>query len=45
MWLVLGGVAVVARLARTALHRESEVVFSEEIRPGQVFQVIHEARD
>jgi hypothetical protein len=44
VWLVLGGVALIARLARRALRREPEVVFSEAIRPGESFEVTHEAR-
>jgi hypothetical protein len=44
VWLILGGVAVVARLAGRALRRDSEVVFSEKIRPGESFVVTHEAR-
>ena len=44
-WLVLGGIALLARLGRRALRRESEVVFSREIQPGESFQIIHEVRD
>ena len=44
VWLIVGGAAVIARLARRALHREPEVVFSEKIRPGESFVVTNEAR-
>ncbi len=44
VWLVVGGVALVARLARSALRREPEVVISKEIRPGESVMVTHEAR-
>ena len=42
-WLVLSGVAVVARLARRALHREPEVVFSHKLAAGESIRVTHEA--
>ncbi|HEX6391874.1 MAG TPA: hypothetical protein VFZ97_00420 [Acidimicrobiales bacterium] len=45
VWVVIGGAALVARLARRALRREPEVVFSEEIKPGESFRVTHEAHD
>jgi hypothetical protein len=45
LWLVLGAVALLARLGRRALNRQPEIVFSREIQPGESFQVIHEARD
>jgi hypothetical protein len=44
LWLVVGGIALLARLGRRAMHREAEVVFSEELRPGDSFRVTHEAR-
>jgi hypothetical protein len=44
LWLVVGGIALLARLGRRAMHREAEVVFSEELRPGDSFRVSHEAR-
>lgn len=43
-WLMLGGVAVVARLARRAMRREPEVVFSEKLSPGESIRITHEAR-
>ena len=43
-WLVVGGVAVVARLARRAMHREAEVVFSEKLSAGESIRITHEAR-
>jgi hypothetical protein len=45
LWLVVGAVALLARLGRRALHREPEVVFSQEIKPGESVRVVHEARD
>lgn len=42
-WLVVGGVAVVARLARRAMHREPEVVFSEKLSSGETIRITHEA--
>jgi len=42
-WLVVGGVAVVARLARRALRREPEVVFSEKLASGETIRITHEA--
>ena len=41
-WLVVGGVAVVARLARRALNREPEVVFSEKLSAGETIRITHE---
>jgi len=43
-WVVLGGVALVARIARAALRREPEVVFSEKLAPGESFRITHEAK-
>lgn len=43
-WLVVGGVALFARLARRAMRREPEVVFSEKLSPGESISVTHEAR-
>lgn len=43
-WLVLGGVAVVARLTRRAMRREPEVVFSQKLSPGESIRVTHEAQ-
>ena len=42
LWLILGAVALLARLGTKALHREPEIVFSQRISPGESFQVIHE---
>ncbi len=44
-WVVGGGLALVAHLARRAMHREPEVVFSERLAPGESVRVTHEARD
>ena len=43
-WLVVGGVAVVARLTRRAMRREPEVVFSEKLSSGETIRITHEAR-
>lgn len=43
-WLVIGGVAVIARLARRAMHRDPEIVFSEKLSPGESIRITHEAR-
>ena len=45
VWVLIGGAALLARLARRALRREPEIVFSQEIKPGESFRVIHEAHD
>ena len=45
VWLVVGGVALLARLARAGLHREPEIVLSKELRPGESVRVTNEARD
>ena len=42
-WLVVGGVAVVARLGRRAMRREPEVVFSEKLSSGETSRITHEA--
>jgi hypothetical protein len=43
-WLVVGGVAVLARLTRRAMRRESEVIFSEKLAPGESIDVYHQGR-
>ncbi len=43
-WVVVGGLALLSHLAGRALHRESEVVFSERLRPGESLRITHEAR-
>ncbi len=44
-WLVLGGVALLTQLAVRALHKKSEVVFSETLRPGQALVISHRPRE
>ena len=41
-WVVVGGAALIAHLAGRALARKTDVVFSEELRPGQSCVVTHE---
>lgn len=41
-WVVIGGAALVAHLARRALGRKETVVFKERLEPGQSFVVTHE---
>jgi hypothetical protein len=41
-WVVVGGAALIAHLAGRALARKTDVVFSEELRPGQSFVVTQE---
>ena len=42
-WLLVGGVAVLARLTRRAMRREPEVVFSEKLVSGETIRITHEA--
>ncbi|MGH9076541.1 MAG: hypothetical protein ACRDY0_03675 [Acidimicrobiales bacterium] len=42
-WVVVGGAALVGHLARRALAREEDVIWSGELGPGQVLDVKHEA--
>ena len=41
-WLVVGGAALVGHLGRKHLRREEEVVFSEQLKPGETFRIVHE---
>jgi hypothetical protein len=43
-WLILGGVALLAQLAVRALHKKSQVVFSERLGPGQSLVISHRPR-
>ena len=43
-WLVLGGIALLAQLAVRALHKKSEVVFSETLSPGQSLVISHRSK-
>ena len=38
-WAVIGGVAAIGHLARRALARDEDVVWSGELAPGQVLTV------
>ena len=40
-WVVLFGVAGALRLIQRINDRESEVVFSEELQPGETFVIAH----
>ena len=42
-WAVVGGLALLGHLAGRALHRESEVVFSHQLAPGESLRITHEA--
>jgi hypothetical protein len=44
-FLVIGGLAVVGRLAVRALDVEPDVVFSEKLLPGEAIRIFHEPRD
>jgi hypothetical protein len=41
-WTVVGAAALVGWLAARAMHRESEVVFSEKLQPGESIRIVHE---
>lgn len=43
-WTAIGGLALLGYLAGRALHREADVVFSEELLPGESIRITHEAR-
>ena len=43
-WLMIGGLAVLARLRRRAMHRQPEVVFSEKLVSGESIRITHEAK-
>jgi hypothetical protein len=42
-WTVVGGLALLARLGRRAMHREPETVFSRRLHAGETFEVVHES--
>lgn len=44
VWTAVGGMALLGYLGGRALRREAEVVFSEELAPGQSIRITHEAR-
>ena len=43
-WTAAGGLALLSYLAGRALRRHPEVVFLEELRPGQAISIANEAR-
>lgn len=43
-WTAVGGVALISYLAGKVLKREPEVVFLEQIRPGESIRITHEAK-
>lgn len=43
-WTALGGVGVVAYLARRVGKRQADVVFSEQLAPGESIRITHEGR-
>ncbi|HLI53539.1 MAG TPA: hypothetical protein VKU88_04365 [Acidimicrobiales bacterium] len=43
-WVAVGGAAALGYLARRGLKREPDVVFSEQLAPGESIIVTHEAR-
>lgn len=43
-WTALGGLAVIGYLGGRALRREADVVFSEELAPGESIRITHEPR-
>ena len=43
-WTALGGLALVGYLGGRALRREADVVFSEELAPGESIRITHESR-
>lgn len=43
-WTALGGAALIGYLARRVLKRDPEVVFLEQIRPGESIRITHEAK-
>jgi hypothetical protein len=40
-WLVVGGVAGAIRLIQRSNERENQIVFSEELKPGESFVIAH----
>jgi hypothetical protein len=43
LWTAVGGLALLAFMAGRAWHKEEEVVFSEQLAPGQTIRITHEA--
>jgi hypothetical protein len=44
VWVIVGGLALLAHLAGRVLHREPEVVFRELLEPGEAISIFHEPR-
>lgn len=44
VWAAVGGAAVLGYLTRKALRREPDVVFREDLAPGESIRVTHERR-
>ncbi len=42
-WTAFGGLALLGYLTGRALRREADVVFSEELFPGESIRITHEA--
>lgn len=42
-WVIVGGAALLAHLARKAAKRETDVVFSEKLGPGESVRITHES--
>jgi hypothetical protein len=40
-WVVVGGLALLAHLAGRALKRDEDVVFHQDLRPGESFLITH----
>lgn len=43
-WTAVGGLALLAYLGGRAWRKEEDVVFSEQLRPGETFRITHEAQ-
>ncbi len=42
-WTVAGGLALLAYMAGRAWTKETDVIFSEQLLPGQVIRIAHDA--
>ena len=40
-WTVVGGLALVGHLAGRAVPRREEIVFREQLAPGETFRITH----
>lgn len=43
VWTVAGGIAVLGWLARKGLKRQPDIVFLEQLGPGETFRITNEA--